>query len=622
MSGFGNYNFTGSGTRSKNGYNAGGTQPYETTMDECSPSLCKPLSLRQQTEKPVLKYSGMASNVISSPVITSNLSRPAAVPLFSHADIQYLRQQVQQYSTPPAMLNNVLFTSFIHKPPQLPGYTQPLTNSSISNVSGLQSTMAAQPPVGTVANITRNPYMRLISAKGIQSPDDGVMHQGSTVIQSTSSSLGSNGSHTVPSVGTTPVPPSSSVTYDSSIPTSSTVIQPNFFMKPQTTTVSSPNHQQQYKSEKRSTHSTINVRETKIGNVIYKPNGMLTKDPCSTPLVINNNRDEKSLLTAVNGMTLQSVINNMEGSIRSSQSSSSKPGHVTVNAVIKPNSKSIVVTVPRPPTGSKPTTTRQVHVKTNPTPTASSGASNQSHSTSASSYRFVTNIPDHPGPKLATKVNETVPDSSRISSQQTGVKVENGKEVKPDHSSSGTKDSGTNKLMDNMIPKSSIPRPGTAAKSRPVSSGSTRTELPERVRNLNYTPTKPYSEVNNNQLDRSTPFRSDSCVNNNNPIAIRNNVTPTSGQTGKLSTDTSVIDKKPLITNSPKHTVYYRKDSKTEVTLHKPRHRPVTGALGKTNFGEHQNQDPTPGTAGNTRRRSQEEDVEEWEDEAEEGVQA
>lgn len=130
---------------------------------------------------------------------------------------------------------------------------------------------------------------------------------------------------------------------------------------------------------------------------------------------------------------------------------------------------------------------------------------------------------------------------------------------------------------------SSIPKPGSASNSN--SSKSSTPELPSKVRNLNYTPTKPYNEVMNPPSDEEVVVNK---TQGNKPLqTTATTVTPPAEPKPKSKTSsvsatyvkTSPIENKSNggsntienKSNNGSNTMFYRKGSKSEEMLHEQR---------------------------------------------------
>ena len=177
-------------------------------------------------------------------------------------------------------------------------------------------------------------------------------------------------------------------------------------------------------------------------------------------------------------------------------------------------------------------------------------------------------------------------DMSRVSSSsQTSVEVKS-----VPKSLSQTSDTSTNTTSKPLMfakPVSSLPRPGSQA---PRSNSSTPDSV-HKVRNLNYTPTKPYSEV----MDPTPQSNHSTTVSKKPPISATTKTIQTT-ETAVIKGTTyiapsnigRVYDKhnsnssvRSSVSNSS--TVYYSKESKEEMVIHEQR-PPVVGAaaqLGK-----------------------------------------
>lgn len=148
---------------------------------------------------------------------------------------------------------------------------------------------------------------------------------------------------------------------------------------------------------------------------------------------------------------------------------------------------------------------------------------------------------------------------------------------------------------------SSIPKPGPS----PTNS-STSGDLPSKIRNLNYTPTKPYSEVMDptdspsntsvtSQKSADAPVQSS---RSSRPLQTTVTVTSIPGDVKTLHEESSMTSSKSSSastktsncssstkTSSSSSTVYYSKGSKSEIVLHEQR-PPVVGAPSKAKLLE------------------------------------
>ena len=198
------------------------------------------------------------------------------------------------------------------------------------------------------------------------------------------------------------------------------------------------------------------------------------------------------------------------------------------------------------------------------------------------------------------------------SSQTTEVKSVTKTVTKMTDTSTNT----TSKTVIYAKPMSSLPRPGSQA---PRSNSSTP-DSQHKVRNLNYTPTKPYSEV----MDPSpVNTASKSVVTDKPPISATTKTiqtTETSITKGTTYVAPSNIGKAYDKHNSnssirssasSSNTVYYRKVSKGEVVLHEQR-PPVVGAAAQPVKGIEKDV-AGPGTGLGS-------DIEEEDDESENGT--
>lgn len=155
-----------------------------------------------------------------------------------------------------------------------------------------------------------------------------------------------------------------------------------------------------------------------------------------------------------------------------------------------------------------------------------------------------------------------------------------------------------NSQTKNMIRQvSSIPKPGSASTS--TASGSTGTgsktstpELPSKVRNLNYTPTKPYSEVMTPPNDEeSLPSRPQSSASSNRPqqttatalisaADLKSMKTSSNGGSGNQNLTESDLKNN----NNGVTTMFYRKKSISGEMVHEQR-PPTVGSPSKKGQG-------------------------------------
>ena len=178
-------------------------------------------------------------------------------------------------------------------------------------------------------------------------------------------------------------------------------------------------------------------------------------------------------------------------------------------------------------------------------------------------------------------------DPSRVSSSsQTTAEVKSVSKVL-----SQTTDTSTNTTSRTLMfakPVSSLPRPGSQA---PRSNSSTPDSV-HKVRNLNYTPTKPYSEV----MDPTPPVTSSTVVSGKPPISATTKTIQTTETS--VSKGTTYIAPSNIGRAYDKHnsngslrtsgsnssTVYYSKESKEEMVIHEQR-PPVVGAVAQLGKG-------------------------------------
>ena len=235
----------------------------------------------------------------------------------------------------------------------------------------------------------------------------------------------------------------------------------------------------------------------------------------------------------------------------------------------------------------------------------------------AKSALNVAKEPEKPGSNMATRASTGSSGSSFVSNTKvtTACQTPNSAVSKMHEASNAaikkvvSKSSDTNPIMPSKSviyakPVSSLPRPGSAA--APSGPKPLTPESPAKVRNLNYTPTKPYSEV----MD-PTPNPSSTAVTGKPPVSNSTKIQQTAETAISVKQDTvkhgttymapNNIDKhkddkhrdtkthtagsssssassKESITNSGTH--FYRKESRTELMIHEQR-PPAVGAPAK-----------------------------------------
>lgn len=128
---------------------------------------------------------------------------------------------------------------------------------------------------------------------------------------------------------------------------------------------------------------------------------------------------------------------------------------------------------------------------------------------------------------------------------------------------------------------SSLPKPGMSSNS---SSNGTTKESPSKIRNLNYTPTKPYEEVKDpqsNSTSISKTAKEEEKRSKHQPATLETPISekkpPKPDTWASHLKQTSSSSSSPVAGNG---TSYYRKESKSEIMLHEQR-PPVLGAPAK-----------------------------------------
>lgn len=127
---------------------------------------------------------------------------------------------------------------------------------------------------------------------------------------------------------------------------------------------------------------------------------------------------------------------------------------------------------------------------------------------------------------------------------------------------------------------SSLPKPGMSSNS---SSNSTAKESPSKIRNMNYTPTKPYEEVKDpqsNSTSTSKTAKEEEKKSKHQPATLETPISekkPPKPDTWATHLKQTSLSSSPVAGNG---TSYYRKESKSEIMLHEQR-PPVQGAPAK-----------------------------------------
>lgn len=186
------------------------------------------------------------------------------------------------------------------------------------------------------------------------------------------------------------------------------------------------------------------------------------------------------------------------------------------------------------------------------------------------------------GSKQELQSNGNISSQSKVAvasqTQNSSVAKVNGIKTVANNNSNNTKTIAYAK------PVSSLPRPGSAAPSR------TSPEAQAKVRNLNYTPTKPYHEVSDPSDSSKPPVSSNTRTlqTTETAITVKTDVLP-KGTTymapTNMLTEQKVYGANPLngLTKPgsiASGTMYYRKESKLDVMIHEQR-PPAVGAPSK-----------------------------------------
>lgn len=157
--------------------------------------------------------------------------------------------------------------------------------------------------------------------------------------------------------------------------------------------------------------------------------------------------------------------------------------------------------------------------------------------------------------------------------------------------SSASDNNGNNKTLAFAKPVSSLPRPGSAVASRQNS------ESPSKVRNLNYTPTKPYHEVSNPSGATNQTVSATTKTQLTSETTVTVKADPPKGTTYIAPSNIPLEPKYPSSNhsnntskqmNGTSSTTYYRKESKADVMIHEQR-PPAVGAPAKPLKGAEKN---------------------------------
>ncbi|KAK3588044.1 hypothetical protein CHS0354_012090 [Potamilus streckersoni] len=434
-------------------------------------SLKKQLPLRQQVQRPTLKYS------------ESMGVKPAQI--LNHADLMTIRSHAESRKTysslSQASTTSTMSTPFrSSKPPNAP----PVLNKSPSanNIAK---------PLGSASRGHTNPYARPLSAKDIVN-DLQNLRTKKTPVEPSISSHGSSNPSGTPMFG----------------------FQMNSFMRPQS-------------ALKREAHIT------KSGLNASRSNGFVN---------MNQNKEDESSeeKKSIGDVVNQSSPNKTYSAL--SQKSSKASQEDDSNAIASQNKDNRDISK-----GGKSLVSKGTHINTNVvkadvaahniTKTISENSEEQNGSkgdTITSSQGKVNNV----------SLSKTVANNASQTAHSSLAKTVTSK---------SETNVASGKPMTYTKPVSSIPRPGSAALSSVI-----KPSTPEslaKVRNLNYTPTKPYSEVMN-------PSATQNVLISPTPTVV--SVTTKTQQTTATATCLFMDNQLGTTNKSVQGTMYYRKGTKAE----------------------------------------------------------
>ncbi|KAL3831787.1 hypothetical protein ACJMK2_023491 [Sinanodonta woodiana] len=433
-------------------------------------SLKKQLPLRQQVQRPTLKYS------------ESMGVKPAQI--LNHADLMTIRSQTESRKTysslSQASTTSTMSTPFrSSKPPKPPSVLK--KSPSANNIAK---------PVGSISRGHADPYARPLSAKDIVNDLQNLKTK------------------------KTPVDPSiSSLAYSNHSGTTMFGFHMNSFMRPQS-------------ALKRDAHIT------KSGIHASRSNGSIN---------MNQNKDQSSEeKNSIGDTTNQSSSNKTYNALSQKSSKAAQEGDLNVS-VTSQNKDNRDISK-----GKK---------------SASSLVSNAVKA-DVSAHNVAKTVPENSEEQNGSKVDTITSSQGRVNNGVSLDKAVANNASQTSHSTLArtvTSKSETNvaigKPMISMKPVSSIPRPGSAALSSVI-----RPSTPEslaKVRNLNYTPTKPYNEVMN-------PSGTQNMLISPTPTVV----SVTKIQQTTVTATSLFMDDQVSVTNlSSQGTMYYRKGIKAEKVI-------------------------------------------------------
>lgn len=255
------------------------------------------------------------------------------------------------------------------------------------------------------------------------------------------------------------------------------------------------------------------------------------------------------------------------------QKVSPKPGDVRENKADSQSETSKAVTTKRaiPPTKLE----REVDLSESLGSNSSTSVINLKRNQFGPSKRDTSSVTQTSGSSI---VGSSDPSRINTSSHST--------EVKPDAKVvTQTTDAGTSTTVSKTVmyakPVSSLPRPGSQA---PRSNSSTPDSL-NKVRNLNYTPTKPYSEVMDpTPVTGKPPISATTKTVQTTETALNKGTTYMAPSNIGKSYDKQNSNNSVKSSGSNLSTIFYRKGSKEEIVLHEQR-PPVVGAAAQPGKG-------------------------------------
>ena len=602
------------------------TGHLDTAMEEGS--LHKSLPLRLQKDKPVLKYSGSGVMMPVDSVSHQQTCRPAAVPLYNPTDLQNYRHQhgnLHLHGFPASATPQ--YTMAVAAPIMPPPNYNNQANYAFMMGPGTPSGMGVTPnqilnsDVAGMGNKVKSPYNRPLSAQDVQIPESAVVpptQWSSAASNSTSSisSVGSNGATNATTIAP-PMPSPLSLQHKQPSPESPSSLQTNSFMRPQSTYKMDTSSNEGVTRPQRIGNSNRPLQRrhsdrisrpghsggTRSGSIV-RPVDRHSVKPSASPLVVTASGRLSNSVASANQMSTRQPLSRqvplpreMPLDMKPPVSPLTKTSNLTADHGRKATDAQKKVTISPLKTGI---------IKKPPLPQSPKACTTSSNTSS----------PKKQAPGLS-KTSSCPP--QRSSNHFQPLSQSSGPSVGDPSTNTGT-----------YMPSSeSDPSVQESRDESPFRPGTPAADAASKVRNLNYTPTKPYKEVADPTVRSakstttgvgSTPrsarrMRVESTeVTKPSPPKLTRpmNSRPTSSNTQSLSNtqlsksptkDTGVINpsKKVSVTNSLSGTIYYRKQSKSEEVIHDLKRRPLADGASSRD----QSRDRMTGESGS----------DEWEDE-------